>query len=125
MAVGEPIRVAIADDDVETLSALRDLIDDDPLFEVVGVASDGSAIVDVVGTTQPRIVIMDVVMPGGGGVAATEAIKQRFAGVSVIGLSTNGDVRTTRRMLEAGADRYLVKGRSDVLEELHSLAANF
>jgi DNA-binding NarL/FixJ family response regulator len=87
-APGEPvphdIRVLTADDHQAFRDALRDLISATPGFVLVGQACSGEEAVEAVEAVAPDLVLMDVVMPGIGGVAATRAILNRRPDVTVV-----------------------------------------
>jgi two-component system, NarL family, invasion response regulator UvrY len=88
-APGEPalahdIRVLTADDHQAFRDALRDLISATPGFVLVGQACSGEEAVEAVEAIAPDLVLMDVVMPGIGGVAATRVILNRRPDVTVV-----------------------------------------
>jgi DNA-binding NarL/FixJ family response regulator len=104
------VRVAIADDDARVRAALVELLDSEPGVEVVGTADDAPSAVNLVAATEPDVVVLDVVMPGGGGPAAAALISARHPGTAVVALSANADAATRSRMADAGAVRFVAKG---------------
>jgi EAL domain-containing protein (putative c-di-GMP-specific phosphodiesterase class I)/CheY-like chemotaxis protein len=106
------IRVLIADDDPAVRAALVELIESEPELELVGAASDATEVVGLAAATQPDVVLVDVRMPGGGGVTAARGIGRSSPASKVIALSGQGDQPTVLHMLEAGAVGYLLKGGS-------------
>jgi DNA-binding NarL/FixJ family response regulator len=72
-------------------------------------ASDGEQAVDLASTVRPRLVIMDVLMPGMSGIEATERIRARDPEVRVLALSAADSPETVRAALRAGAISYLTK----------------
>lgn len=86
---GHDIRVLTADDHQAFRDALRDLISATPGFVLVGQARSGEEALAAVEAVDPELVLMDVVMPGIGGVAATEAILSRRPGVLVVLISVD------------------------------------
>ena len=102
-----PIRVLIAEDDVAVRAVLVDLIEEAGM-ELVAAVGDTQSAVAVAGTERPDVAILDVRMPGSGGVAAATEIRHRSPATRVIGMSGESDSRTA--MLEAGAVAYLLKG---------------
>jgi NarL family two-component system response regulator LiaR len=103
------IRVLIADDHAilrEGLRALLRLHDD---IEVVGEAADGREAVDLAAKLRPDVVLMDVAMPGLGGLEATIELKRIRPDAKVIVLTQYDDREYLRRFLQAGVSGYLLK----------------
>ena len=99
------IRVLIADDHAilrEGLKALLSLADD---IEVVGEAADGEQAVEQVRALRPDLVLMDVAMPGLGGLEATLAIRRDHPDVKILVLTQYEDAEYVRRFLQAGGSR--------------------
>jgi DNA-binding NarL/FixJ family response regulator len=111
------IRILLADDHRILREGLRSLLVQQADIIVVGEASDGEAAVALARELRPDIVIMDVVMPGLGGVEATRQIRTELRDTKVIGLSMHADRRFVSEMLRAGAMGYLVK--DSAFEELN------
>jgi len=113
------VRVLIADDYAVMRTALTQALQSEPDIEVVGEASDGYAAVRLAERLRPEVVLMDVNMPGLDGVEATRRITREDSGIKVIGLSVHCLEFYARRMLEAGANAYLLKdGDIDELLEV-------
>jgi DNA-binding NarL/FixJ family response regulator len=93
--------------------------------EVVGEANNGAEAVELVRTTSPDIVLMDISMPVLDGVSATRRIVEEFPDIKVVVLTMHDDPQQTRAALEAGAIGYLSKGTSfaDVLDTLRRVMA--
>jgi DNA-binding NarL/FixJ family response regulator len=79
-------------------------------IEVVGEASDGDEALAVVKATEPDVVLMDVHMPGVGGVEATNALSTELPGVAVLVLTMMEDDASLFGALRAGARGYVMKG---------------
>ena len=92
---------------------------------VCGLAESGEAGLALVATLDPDVVVMDLVMPGMGGLVATRAIEESRAGCRVLVLSTQGSSKQVETALQAGASRFVRKNeRGDVLlEAVRSLAS--
>jgi DNA-binding NarL/FixJ family response regulator len=113
-AASEPgtIRVLIADDQRvvrEGLSMLVALLDG---VEVVGTACDGAEAIGLAGDRRPDVVLMDLRMPGAGGIAATAALRERAPAARVLVLTTYADQDAIVPALQAGARGYLTKDAS-------------
>ena len=88
----------------------------------MGTASSGEEAVRLCGEVQPDVVLMDIVMPGMDGVAATRAILEQYPQVRVIGLTSFQEGRLVQDALQAGAISYLLK---DVgMEQLNDAIRN-
>lgn len=108
------IRVLLADDQDLIRSAVADLIDHEPGFEVVGQAADGQAAVELARAVRPDILLMDVRMPRMDGIEATAAIcaDPALAETRVLVLTTYEVDEYVLRALRAGASGFIGKGTS-------------
>ena len=102
-------RLLLADDHHIVREGLRALITVDPEFEVVGEASNGADAVRLARQLHPDVVLMDLVMPGLDGVAATAAIRDELPGTEVIILTCLNEDRSVVQAVQAGAIGYLLK----------------
>lgn len=120
----EPKRVLLADDHGVLRNALRDLINMSDDFTVVDEAASGTdALKRIEAAEYPiDIVLMDVNMPGLGGIETTRMIRERHPNVEVIALSAMGDLENVQGMINAGAAGYVLKGGTPE-ELMRSLAA--
>jgi signal transduction histidine kinase len=105
----EPVRVIVVDDIEQVRDSLARLLGQLGGVEVVGTAADGIEAIELVGMARPQVVVMDLRMPGMGGVEATREILARYAGVTVLLLSASGDESLVIEGLMAGARGYLLK----------------
>lgn len=103
------IRVLLADDHAVVREGTRQLLEREPDIIVVGEAGDGEEAIRLSQTLQPDVVVMDVRMPGMGGVEATRRIKQQQPDVEVLVLTAHDDDQYVFTLLEAGASGYLLK----------------
>ena len=104
------IRTLLVDDYASIRKSLRILLKTVPEVEVVGEAEDGRMALELVHKFLPDIIIMDIRMPVMDGVEATRWITTVFPNVKVIAFTSCSERNTTRRMLEAGASDFLLKG---------------
>ncbi|QIK63156.1 response regulator transcription factor [Leucobacter viscericola] len=102
------IRVLVVDDHPIVRSGIVGLLDTEPDFEVIGEASSGEEAVGLAAELDPDVVLMDLRMPGMGGVAATGSIA-RSGGPRVLVFTTYEDDDQILAAIEAGASGYLVK----------------
>jgi DNA-binding NarL/FixJ family response regulator len=103
------LRVVLADDHVDFLDVL-DLAVTVEGHEVVGIAHDGVIAVDVVGASQPDLLLLDLNMPTVGGLEALPAIRAVAPRTRVVVLTGFRCEELADAVLAAGADGYLVKG---------------
>ncbi|MFW5826064.1 MAG: response regulator [bacterium] len=103
------IRVALVDDHVVMRSGLRLVLAEHDEIEILDEYDDGSQAVEAADTVHPDLFLMDVAMPIMDGIEATREIKRRHPEIRVIALSMFDDPETSRKMIDAGAERYLSK----------------
>jgi DNA-binding NarL/FixJ family response regulator len=104
------IRIAIVDDHDLVRAGIRAILEQDPLFEVVGESGDGQDAIRLVTRLRPDVVLMDVHLPGGiGGLEATESIVKDCPETRVIILTQYENREYIRRAIRIGARGYLLK----------------
>jgi EAL domain-containing protein (putative c-di-GMP-specific phosphodiesterase class I)/DNA-binding NarL/FixJ family response regulator len=115
------IRVAVADDEETVVDVLRTLIGSDPTLRFVGAANDAEAAIDVALRERPDVILVDVRMPGGGGVRAVREITKRCPPTKIVALSAHEDANTVIGMISAGAHAYVRKAESTekILRTIH------
>ncbi len=104
-----PIRILIADDHTVVRQGLRMFLNLDPELDVVGEAADGKQALELARELQPDVVLMDLLMPGMGGVEATAAIRREMPDVEVIALTSVLEDNSVIGAIHAGAIGYLLK----------------
>jgi DNA-binding NarL/FixJ family response regulator len=110
------IRVVIADDQHLIRAGFRSLLEAEPDLEVVGEAATGREVVEIVGATRPDVVLMDIRMPDGDGLWATEQIAAdpALAATHVVVVTTFELDEYVARAIRAGASGFLVKDTEPV-----------
>lgn len=103
------IRVLVADDHAIVREGVRMILGREPDIEVVGEAGDGQQALDLVATVHPQVVIMDISMPGVGGIEATQRLKATHPEVQVLALTMHEDETYVFQLLRAGAAGYVLK----------------
>ena len=103
------VRVLIADDHGVVRQGLRMFLALDPEIEIVGEAKTGEETLELARQLRPEVVLMDLLMPGMGGVAATQKIRQEMPEVEVIALTSVLDDEAVTGAVRAGAIGYLLK----------------
>lgn len=116
------IRVVIADDHLIFIEGIKTLIKDTDVA-LVGEATDGDNLIQILQGKDADVVLMDVNMPRLNGIQATEKIKSRFPNVKVLGLTMVEDSRNISAMMKAGASGYLLKttGKQELIDAIHKV----
>ncbi|HEY8743312.1 MAG TPA: response regulator transcription factor [Chloroflexota bacterium] len=119
-----PIRLLLVDDHALFREGLRLILESQEDLQVVGEAASGNEAVRKSLLLQPDVVVMDLTMPDGGGLEATEAIKQAFPQTQVLVLTMHDTQEYFFRLLQAGASGYVVKGahKADLLAAIRAVA---
>jgi len=119
-----PIRVLIADDHPVVRDGLRGMLAGEPDLEVVGEAGDGIEVLANVDTLRPDVILMDLRMPGMGGVDAIRALTERRSPARVLVLTTYDSDRDVVPALGAGATGYLLKDapRAELVRAIRAAA---
>jgi DNA-binding NarL/FixJ family response regulator len=120
-----PIRILVADDHPVVRGGLVALLRTIDGFEVVGEAADGETTVREAQLTRPDVVLMDVRMPGGGGVEATRRIRTAVPSTRVLMLTMYDDDATVFTAMQAGAQGYLLKEaeQDEIVRALRAVVA--
>jgi len=103
------IRVLIADDHALVRTGLRALLEAQSGFTVVGEAEDGAVVVDRCRKFAPQVVVMDLSMPGCGGIKATEDLRRECPDIKVVVLTMHDDEAYVRMARLAGAAGFVLK----------------
>lgn len=117
-----PIRILIADDHFVIRKGLRALFDANPEVEVVGEAADGREAVRQAELLQPDVVLLDISMPGEGGLEAARKMKAQGLKAAVLFLTMHEDESLLHEAIAAGAAGYVVKRADDaeILAAVHA-----
>lgn len=105
----QPIRVVVVDDQALQRTGIALILDSAPDIQVVGEAGSGEDALEVVAQTCPEVVLMDVRMPGIGGIAATRLLVEHHPTVRVAVLTTFDLDEYAFGSLQAGASAFLLK----------------
>jgi len=112
MTDAQKIRIILVDDHSQVhrgITAIIEVFDD---LELVAQGSTGEEAIQLCAEFKPDVVLMDVVMPGVGGVKATKIILEQNPHVQVLALSSFQDAASVHSMIEAGAIGYVLKDSS-------------
>jgi len=102
-------RVILADDHTLVRSGIRRILEAQPGFEVVGEAADGAEALALVSETGPDVLVLDLNMPGTGGLDVLRALKTARPALKVVVLTMHAGREYVARAMQGGADAYLLK----------------
>ena len=124
MSSKERIRVMLADDHPIMRDGLRDALEGEVDFEVVGVAADGVEAVSMAQSVAPEVIVMDVMMPNMDGVDACREIMELLPDTRVLMLTASTTEDAVVEAIAAGATGYLQKdsGPEELAEAIREVA---
>lgn len=111
--MAEPIRILLADDHAVLRAGLRALLDAEPDLTVVGEASTGEEAIEKAVELVPDVIVMDLSMPGIGGLEATRRINALEQKTRILVLTMHAEEEFLLPVLEAGGSGYVRKTRAD------------
>jgi len=120
----DTVRILLVDDHAVLRAGLRALLEAEPGFQVVGEAGTGEDGVRMTSGTRPDVVVMDLSMPGMGGLEAVRQIAALGQGTRVLVLTMHGEEEHLLPVLEAGGSGYVSKSSADeeLIEAIHTVA---
>ena len=119
-------KVMLVDDHDLVRTGIKRLLEDHPNIEIVGEAVNGEQAIQQVSEYDPDVVLMDINMPGIGGLEATRKLLQRKPELKVIVVTMHDDDLFPQRFLKAGALGYVTKGAKveEILQAIHTVTRN-
>jgi DNA-binding NarL/FixJ family response regulator len=125
MSRNESIRILVVDDHPLLREGVRAVIDTQADLRVVAEADSGEQAIALFESYRPDVVLMDLQMPGMGGVAAIEALRAAYPNARIVVLTTYAGDAQAMRALRAGANGYLLKSsmRKELLDTIRSVHA--
>ncbi len=117
-------KVLIVDDHAIVREGVKMILAKESDIDVVGEAADGRQALDMVDRLSPDVVIMDLSMPGMGGIEATKQVKGRHPTLHVLALTMHEDESYVFQLLRAGASGYVLKraAAQDLLQAVRAAA---
>ncbi|MBP6469780.1 MAG: response regulator transcription factor [Chloroflexi bacterium] len=107
--MSEQIKVLIVDDHPLFRQGLKDLLDTDPIMNVIGEAADGEVAIEMVYDVRPDVILMDINLPTINGLQVTRKIKTQLADVKVIMITGYDDAEQVFHAFRVGASAYCPK----------------
>jgi DNA-binding NarL/FixJ family response regulator len=125
MESADTIRVLIVDDHRMFAESLARLLGDEEGIEVVGVASSGAQALEMLGSRQPRVALVDYNMPEQDGITIAAAMKRMRPATMVVMVTGSADDRVLLGAIEAGCSGFITKDRAaaEVAEVVRGAAA--
>jgi DNA-binding NarL/FixJ family response regulator len=122
--VTQKIRILIADDHPLIRKGLRQVIEAETNFGVIGEAADGRQALSLIAQHQPQIAILDVSMPELGGFDVAREMQQRKLNVAIIFLTMHKDKNLFNKALDLSAKGYVLKDSAldEIVDALNSVA---
>lgn len=118
-------RVVVVDDHTLVRQSVARLLAAEVGFRVVGEAGRGDEALELVATTRPNLLLIDVSLPGLTGLQVAAEVRKALPGTRVVFLSMHDDDATVHRAIALGADGYLLKSctADELLQALRAVAA--
>jgi two-component system invasion response regulator UvrY len=119
----DTIRVVLADDHAMVRQALSQLLEQTEGVQIVGQADDGLEAVRLVTELAPEVLIVDYTMPGLDGPGVIKALRTQGLAVKILVLTVHENIHYAVRVLESGADGYVVKSAAvkELIEAIESV----
>ncbi|MFS0723327.1 response regulator [Paenibacillus sp. 1P07SE] len=120
------INVLLVDDHPHGREGMRVILEEDAMFEIVGEAASGEDALELNASLRPHMILMDISMPGMGGLEATRRIKSDTPEVKIVMVTVSDDITHLFDALKRGAQGYLLKNLtpSSWLEYLRAVAVD-
>lgn len=106
-------RILLADDHVLIRHGIKNIIKTDDTFQVVGEVSNGEELMVFLKDAEVDMIILDISMPGIGGMEATKLVKHQYPMIKILMLTMHNNKQYFYNAMAAGADGYLMKDDSD------------
>ena len=107
--MNKKIKIILVDDHAVVRAGVRRLLEQEPLFDVIGEAESGEKAYQLFGELNPDVMVMDLSMPGMGGLEAIRRILMRDEKAKILVLSMHEDLSFANQVLKLGAKGYLIK----------------
>ena len=107
--MSKKVTIVLVDDHAVVRAGVKRLLEQEPLFEVIGEAESGEKAYQLFGELNPDVMVMDLSMPGMGGLEAIRRILMRHEKAKILVLSMHEDLSFANQALKLGAKGYLIK----------------
>lgn len=117
------IKVFIVDDHYMVIEGIRSLLHDEKKIEWMGHAMNADSCLAFLKQQQPDVILMDISMPDKSGIDLCGEVKEKYASVFIIGLSTFNQLSFIQKMMDKGASGYVLKNatRDELMEAIETV----
>ena len=117
------IKVFIVEDHMVVVEGIRSLLENERDIEVIGNAENGAFCIRFFQTNTADVILMDINLPDMSGIDLCKVIRENYPGIMVLALSTFNQGTYISKMMESGANGYLLKnaGRHEIIQALHDV----
>lgn len=124
--IGRQVRVLLVDDHPHGREGMREIVEIEPLFHIVGEAASGEEALALAPDLKPDVVLMDINMPGIGGLEATYRLKRELPALKIVMVTVSDDIANLFEAVKRGAQGYLLKNLdpSSWLDYLRAVAVD-
>ena len=122
--MNKKIKIVLVDDHAVVRAGVKRLLEQEDLFEVTGEAESGEKAYQLFGELNPDVMVMDLSMPGMGGLEAIRRILMRYEKAKILVLSMHEDLSFANQALKLGAKGYLIKNTlgDDLVKSIQAIS---
>ena len=122
--MSQKVTIILVDDHAVVRAGVRRLLEQETLFEVIGEAESGEKAYKIFGELKPDVMVMDLSMPGMGGLESIRRILMRHERAQILVLSMHEDLSFANQALKLGAKGYLIKNTlgDDLVKSIQMVA---
>ena len=122
--MSKKITIVLVDDHAVVRAGVKRLLEQESIFEVVGEADSGETGYQIFGELNPDVMVMDLSMPGMGGLEAIRRILMRYDKAKILVLSMHEDLSFANQALKLGAKGYLIKNTlgDDLVKSIQAIS---
>jgi two-component system invasion response regulator UvrY len=122
--MSKKIKIVLVDDHAVVRAGVKRLLEQKDLFEIIGEAESGEKAYQLFGELNPDVMVMDLSMPGMGGLEAIRRILMRYEKAKILVLSMHEDFSFAKQALKLGAKGYLIKNTlgDDLVKSIQAIS---
>ena len=122
--MSKKIKIVLVDDHAVVRAGVKRLLEQKDLFEIIGEAESGEKAYQLFGELNPDVMVMDLSMPGMGGLEAIRRILMRYEKAKILVLSMHEDLSFANQALKLGAKGYLIKNTlgDDLVKSIQAIS---